>query len=42
VRRLGLDVEALGEVMAIIALFNSTNALADGYQVVPDVFPPLD
>jgi AhpD family alkylhydroperoxidase len=41
-RRLGLDVPALGEVMAIVALFNSTNALAEGYQVVPDVFPPID
>jgi hypothetical protein len=42
VRRLGLDVEALGEVMAVIALFNSTNALADGYQIKPDVLPPID
>jgi hypothetical protein len=42
VRRLGLDTETLGEVMAIIGLFNSTNAIADGYQVEPDVLPPLD
>ena len=42
VRKLGLDVEALGEVMAIVGLFNSTNALANGYQIVPDVLPPLD
>jgi len=42
VRKLGLSVEALGEVLAIVALFNSTNALADGYQVEPDVLPPLD
>ena len=41
-RKLGLDVEALGEVMAIVGLFNSTNAIADGYQVEPDVLPPLD
>lgn len=41
-RKLGLDVEALGEVLAIAALFNTTNALADGYQVAPDVFPPLE
>jgi hypothetical protein len=27
-------------VLAIAALFNSTNALADGYQVRPDVLPP--
>jgi uncharacterized peroxidase-related enzyme len=40
VLRLGLDVEALGEVMAVVALFNSTNAIAEGYQVVPDILPP--
>jgi hypothetical protein len=40
-RKLGLSVEALGEVMAIIGLFNTTNALADGYQIEPDVLPPL-
>jgi AhpD family alkylhydroperoxidase len=39
--KLGLDAEALGEVLGIVALFNSTNALADGYQVEPDVRPPL-
>jgi uncharacterized peroxidase-related enzyme len=42
VRKLGLDPEALGEVMAVVGLFNSTNALADGYQVEPDVLPPQD
>jgi AhpD family alkylhydroperoxidase len=42
VRKLGLDVEALGEVMAVIGLFNTTNALADGYQVEPDILPPQD
>ena len=42
VRKLGLNVEALGEVMAIIGLFNSTNALADGYQIEPDILPPRD
>ena len=41
-RKLGLDVEALGEVMAVVGLFNTTNALADGYQVQPDILPPLD
>ena len=41
-RRLGADDETLGEVLAITALFNSTNALADGYQIEPDVVPPLD
>lgn len=42
VLKLGLDVEALGEVMAVVALFNSTNAIAEGYQIEPDVFPPQD
>lgn len=41
VRKLGLSVEALGEALAIVALFNSTNALADGYQIEPDILPPL-
>lgn len=41
-RKLGVDVETLGEVMAVIGLFNSTNALADGYQVEPDILPPLE
>jgi AhpD family alkylhydroperoxidase len=41
VKKLGLDAEGLGELMAVVALYNSTNALADGYQVEPDVFPPL-
>ena len=42
VRKLGLDAEGLGELMAIVGLFNSTNAIADGYQVEPDVLPPLE
>lgn len=41
-RKLGLSTEAVGEVLSIVALFNSTNALAQGYQIVPDVLPPLD
>ncbi len=42
VRKLGMDVETLGELMAIVGLFNSTNAIADGYRIEPDVLPPLD
>ncbi len=42
VRKLGLDKEDLGEVLAIVGLFNSTNAIADGYQIRPDVLPPND
>ncbi len=41
-RKLGADDETLGEVMAIVGLFNMTNALANGYQVEPDVRPPVD
>lgn len=38
-QKLGLDEAALGEVLAIVGLFNQTNALADGYQVEPDILP---
>lgn len=41
-RKLGMDVETLGEVMAVVGLFNSTNAIADGYRVEPDILPPQD
>jgi AhpD family alkylhydroperoxidase len=41
-RKLGTSTEALGEVLAIASLFNLTNTLADGYQIEPDVLPPLD
>ena len=40
-RKLGVDLETLGEIMAIVGLFNMTNALANGYQVEPDVRPPV-
>jgi AhpD family alkylhydroperoxidase len=40
-KKFGLDDETLGEVMAVVGLFNSTNAIADGYQVEPDVLPPI-
>ncbi len=40
-KKLGMDDETLGEVMAIVGLFNMTNALANGYQVEPDLRPPL-
>lgn len=40
-RKLGMDVEALGEVIAVVALFNSTNAIADSYQIEPDILPPV-
>ena len=40
-RKLGTDVETLGEVLAIVGMFSSTNALADAYQIEPDILPPL-
>ena len=38
-RKLGLDDEMLGEVMAVVGAFNRTNALANGYHV--EVDPPI-
>jgi AhpD family alkylhydroperoxidase len=40
VKKLGLDDQGLGELMAVVALFNATNRLADGYQIRPDILPP--
>lgn len=40
VKKLGLDDEGLGELFAVVAVFNGTNSLADGYQIEPDVLPP--
>jgi len=40
-RKLGVDEETVGEVLAIAGLFNMTNALASGYQIEPDVRPPV-
>ena len=41
-RKLGMSAETVGEVLAIVGLFNTTNTLADAYQVEADVLPPLD
>lgn len=38
--KLGMDTEMLGELMAVVGMFNTTNKLVEGYQVKPDVFPP--
>ncbi|GAB4449431.1 MAG: carboxymuconolactone decarboxylase family protein [Anaerolineae bacterium] len=38
----GMTKEMLGELMAVVGMFNTTNRLVEGYQVEPDVFPPLD
>lgn len=39
VQRLGLDDEALGEVLAVVGLFNAMNKLAEAYQIEPDILP---
>ncbi len=39
---LGMDKEMLGELMAVVGMFNTTNKLVEGYQIQPDIFPPLD
>ncbi len=39
VLKLGLDEEGLGEVLAVVGLFNQMNKLADAYQVEPDILP---
>jgi AhpD family alkylhydroperoxidase len=38
-QKLGLDDEMLGEVVAVVGLFNQMNKLADAYQVEPDILP---
>ena len=35
-RKLGMDNEMLGELMAVIGMFNQTNRLANGYQIEVD------
>ncbi|MCB0153718.1 MAG: carboxymuconolactone decarboxylase family protein [Anaerolineae bacterium] len=41
-QRLGMTPEMLGELMAVIGMFNTTNRLAEGYQVESDVFPSFE
>jgi len=38
-QKLGLTLEQLGEVLAVVGLFNQMNKLADSYQVEPDLRP---
>jgi alkylhydroperoxidase family enzyme len=42
VKRLGLDNEAIAEIIAVVDVFSGTNSLANAYQVVPDVSPDPD
>ena len=39
VQKLGLTAEGLGEVLAVVGLFNQMNTLADGFQIEPDILP---
>jgi AhpD family alkylhydroperoxidase len=39
VQKLGLDNEGLGEVLAVVGLYNLMNKLTDGYQVPADILP---
>ena len=39
VQKLGLDNDGLGEVLAVIGLYNQMNKLADALQVDPDILP---
>ena len=41
-QKLGLDLEGLGEVLAVVGLFNQMNKLADAYQVEPDILPKTE
>ena len=38
-QKLGLSHEQLGEVLAVVGLYNQMNKLADAYQVEPDILP---
>jgi AhpD family alkylhydroperoxidase len=42
VKKLGLDNQSLGEVLAVVGLYNQMNKLADAYQVEPDILPPKE
>jgi len=41
-KKQGVSSETLGEVLAIVSLFNMTNTLSDGYLIEPDILPPLE
>jgi len=42
VKRLGLDNEAIAELIAVVDVFSGTNSLANAYQVEADVIPDPD
>jgi AhpD family alkylhydroperoxidase len=40
-QKLGLDNEGLGEVLAVVGLYNQMNKLSDAYQIEPDILPKV-
>lgn len=42
VQKLGLDTQGLGEVLAVVGLYNQMNSLADAYQIEPDILPKVE
>jgi AhpD family alkylhydroperoxidase len=40
--KLGLDQEGLGEVLAVIGLYNQFNKMADAFQIDPDIVPKVE
>ncbi len=41
-QRLGLDAEGMGEVLAVVGLYNQFNKLVFGLQIDPDVLPKVE
>jgi AhpD family alkylhydroperoxidase len=41
-QKLGLDAEGMGEVLAVVGLYNQFNRLVWGLQIEPDVFPKVE
>lgn len=41
-QRLGLSQEGVGELLAVIGLYNQFNKLADALQIEPDVLPKVE
>ena len=41
-QRLGLDAEGMGELLAVVGLYNQFNKLAEGLQIEPDIFPNVE
>jgi len=42
VQRLGLDAAGVGELLAVVGLYNQFNKLAEGLQIEPDIFPKVE